>query len=441
MTPLDPIRLSRDLKRVEEAAGAWRQRLRVDPLPDDNPLIGYRHLLCKQQFDQLAEHLPPEDPLRLPLLRWTFRLTQERVHHAWITLSHHRRYQEQHPVLEPLRAKLTLSQMLRHLLTDAAERREAWLAALAEHSAPVFEAETTLWQRRAEVTRRLGYTHPDQLEAATPDAGAIALATLEATQECAHDALPSGAGWLTAVLRPIEALRFPTHLNQRTLAGWFRRTRFLDDLRLPVWPLPAPIAPASFVRALDELGQAWRRAAAPTQQPFVIACDPYGLDECRHGFALAQLLLSPAFLHRHLDCARNRVRDVRRQLAVIYLAELRWRALKVLLRKPALDGASAWKEQHQELTSRVLGRELPAAAAGLLPRLDPQDPQRLLGALQGAALQRRLREIYDEDWYRNPRAIDQLRSEAARPPAVTVEPETALQALRAYAEELTEWLA
>ena len=441
MTPLDPIQLSRELGRIEDAAFHWRHRLRVEPLAQDNPFISHRHLLCKHQFEQLVEGLPAEDPLRLPLLRWTFRLMQERVHHAWITLSHQRRYGDKHPLTQPVRTKQTLAEMLAHLLSDVPERREPWLDTFAEQGQLAFEAEATLWQRRAEMTRRLGHAHPDEFESPTEDAYAIAWATLDETEECARHALRGERlAWLRSALEPIETLRFPAHLNERTLAGWFRQTRFLEDLRLPPWPLPAPIAPASFVRALDELGQAWRRAAAPAQQPFVIARDPYGLDESRYGFALAQLVLSPAFLQRHLDCTRNQTRDARRKLAHVYLIELRVRALKVLLRQPALEGAAAWTEHHQELTSRALGRELPAGTTALLPRLDPRDPQRLLGALQGAALHQRLREVYDEDWYRNPRAVDQLRSDAALPPAVTVRSDEALLALRAYRDELTAWL-
>jgi hypothetical protein len=52
-----------------------------------------------------------------------------------------------------------------------------------------------------------------------------------------------------------------------------------------------------------------------------------------------------------------------------------------------------------------------------LIRLHADDVQRWLGLLAGAARADALRERHEEDWYRNPRAVEELRDEARRPAA------------------------
>jgi hypothetical protein len=47
------------------------------------------------------------------------------------------------------------------------------------------------------------------------------------------------------------------------------------------------------------------------------------------------------------------------------------------------------------------------------------DAQRLAGVFLAATRAAQLAEEHDEDWFRNPRAIEQLRAEARVPPATT----------------------
>jgi hypothetical protein len=51
------------------------------------------------------------------------------------------------------------------------------------------------------------------------------------------------------------------------------------------------------------------------------------------------------------------------------------------------------------------------------------DGQRFAGLLLAPLRARELTESHDEDWFRNPRGVDQLRSEAALPPQCEVSPE------------------
>jgi hypothetical protein len=62
----------------------------------------------------------------------------------------------------------------------------------------------------------------------------------------------------------------------------------------------------------------------------------------------------------------------------------------------------------------------------------PSDPGRFAGLLLASELATRLTESHDEDWYRNPRAVEEIR-ETARLPAAT---EAAPEALGRGAKEL-----
>jgi hypothetical protein len=104
-------------------------------------------------------------------------------------------------------------------------------------------------------------------------------------------------------------------------------------------------------------------------------------------------------------------------------------ALRVRLRPYALASERAFREAFSELANQELQISLPPALAGALFQLDVEDEQRLLGRLLAAKRERELTEAHDEDWFRNPRAIEQLRAEAHRPPAVRIELQRAESAL------------
>ena len=61
-----------------------------------------------------------------------------------------------------------------------------------------------------------------------------------------------------------------------------------------------------------------------------------------------------------------------------------------------------------------------ARIAGALWHVHVDAAQRYAGLLTAAAKHEELTEQHDEDWYRNPRAVDQLRAETRLPPATTV---------------------
>jgi hypothetical protein len=63
---------------------------------------------------------------------------------------------------------------------------------------------------------------------------------------------------------------------------------------------------------------------------------------------------------------------------------------------------------------------LPARWAGALYRIHFDDGQRFAGLLAAATWQRQLLETHDEDWFRNPRAIEELRASVDCMPATGI---------------------
>ena len=74
---------------------------------------------------------------------------------------------------------------------------------------------------------------------------------------------------------------------------------------------------------------------------------------------------------------------------------------------------------------------------GALVRLHVDTPQRFAGLLLAATQVAELTQEHDADWFRNPRAIEQVRAEASVPPPVRVSPEL----LARGGAALREWLA
>jgi hypothetical protein len=86
---------------------------------------------------------------------------------------------------------------------------------------------------------------------------------------------------------------------------------------------------------------------------------------------------------------------------------------------------------------RSFGVVLPKTVAGSVLRLHVDDGQRFGGLLLAASEAERMTEAHDEDWFRNPRAIEQLRAEAALPEQRRPPPETLEAGARSLAHALT----
>jgi hypothetical protein len=414
-----PLELDRELSRAFEAWRAWRRRLALNPQLDDAPLERFRPHTSRRTFQQLGL-LPEEDPLRQPLRRWVYRLGEERVNQQALTELARLRYVEQHPLSGPRAGDFSLSEMFERALSERG-KRTPWLAAFVQHASACSAHVVTLSQRRGEFARRLGLESPLSIEASTEDAPAHATALSGRLRERVVEAeLGSAQSWLDAALGEDVRATWPARLNGQRLLDFFRDSELFRGLDLQPRPLPSAVGAASFMLGFGRLGGAWFEAQAPTDQPFCIARDPFRLDEHAASYLFALLPLNPAFLARKLDVGRDALVDVRRRLAQIWALELAGLALRVRLRTPSFDGEVRLRETFEELSELDLGLRLPQNLAGVFFRLRSEDEQRFLGLLLAAERAQRLTEAHDEDWFRNPRAIEQLRAEAKLPPRTWV---------------------
>jgi len=430
MPDLDVLELDRTLGRAEEEWRRWRRALAAGEGIDEDPFVFTRPALGKTKLEAVRA-LPPGDPLRAPLERWVYRLTEQRINREAIAIGVARRRVEGHPIDAPVRGTWTLSAMLAQAL-DPTPRRGAWLDALRARSTGASLVEATLWERRQELARRLGLDGADAHEIAAPAATAALDDFLSATDVLAGElgvtALPA---WLGAALAEGAGAGWPGRLNAPALADLLRDTPWVDRVELSLPPLPAPVAPASFARGLVALGGAYARALAPAHQPFVIARDPYSLPEHFHGSLVLPVLLAPEFLRRRLGVERARLAAQRRALGAMLLCHARALALALALRAAALRGRGALAEGMDELAARALGFPLGASSGGVLFRPRADGASRFAALLLALRWHRELVERHDEDWFWNPRAAEEIRAAAGGSPPDAVDAATLVEGVAA----------
>lgn len=413
MRELSPFELDRELSRVVPRARAAYRALRAGravtlAVPDV--------LRDPETLERLATD--KSDPIAAPLLRFLYWLELMRL-----ALPREgervRRYRAEHHAFDrPLSGHFTWRELLGHALRDAA-RRPALVELLFERGDALRDAGTRLFELRAELPTFAGRSRLE-LELPPPDITEHARGFLADSADALGSLeLGSFADVLERGLAPRAADGWPRQLSLRSLNDLLGSPDWLSGLRLDVGDLPAPVSAASFLRGLLKLGAAWNDALAPAQQPFSIAHDPFGLARATHGALLASVPLAPTFLKRQLGLGKERAIGHARALSQSALLFARQMALRVLLDAPALAGPGALREAFSEHAASALGFELPPTGAGLFFRPRVGDTQRLGGVFLAATRNAWLAEEYDEDWYRNPRAIEQLRAETRLPPAVT----------------------
>lgn len=417
MDELDLVRLDRQISRTVVPWLRWHRHLRRGAALDHDPFVGQTHV-TRDGFEQVQGR-PEDDPLRGPTLRWLHRLLIDRAClSAFVELSRARAL-ELHPLERPARVSLALNQIFARVLSDRS-RSEQWLSEWTRLAGPAAELERRLWERRRELAELLR-VDPEAFESPAAGLADRARAWLDRTQDRAGEfRVPELHRYLGSALGFEAHLGWPSRLNAETLGALFRPTRLLDSLALEPGPLPAAVAPASFLRGLARIGAAFADALAPPDQPFVVANDAFGLRRLAHGALFAGLALEPAFIRRELRLGRGPAEVHRRNLARVMLLETRARAVRVILRAAALAGDSSYQRAFDETTELLLGRPLPTSLTGAIfaPRRDEQ--QRFCAMFLAASRARDLVEEHDEDWYRNPRAVEQLRAEASLPPATSV---------------------
>lgn len=351
-----------------------------------------------------------------------------------------RRYRaERHALDKPLSGWFSWRELLGHALRDAA-RRPAILDEMLARGDALRDAGSRLYEVRALLPSFAGRSR-ESLELPHPELAPLANQLLTAS----HDALQSlgvtnPSELFTCALATEAADGWPRQLSLRTLHDLLGNADWLSGLRVDVGELPRPVSATSFVRGWLRLGAAWVEALAPASQPFALAHDPFGLARARHGVLFASLATSPAFLRRQLGLGKERALAHTRALSRSALLSARLLALRVLTAEPALRGSSALREAFSEHATRALGFELPDTAAGLFFRPRLGDAQRFAGTLLAYAQSAALVDEHDEDWFRNPRAIEQLRAEARTVPETTCSTESLDAGIKALVQHLSPQL-
>jgi hypothetical protein len=432
----DPLRFSREIADVAGKVKRYRRRLASGHISDDDPFFLGRIVAGKRAFEAVRS-LDATDPLRRSLERWVYRLAEERIDAASILEVARERHQSEHVITEPERVKTTLSAVVERMLSEA-PRRQAWFASYIGASSRLGGAVAKLWERRSEVASRMGAGDPDSIESPGATVAKDAQAWLARTADVFAEVLGKPERFLDVALATGANEGWPRHLTPRVVSDFFRETDLLRGLDLDPGELPRPLAPASFLRALGRIGAAWVDATAPSDQPFVIAHDPYGLRRRTLGGLFGSLPTQPAFATRALGVDGSKVDEHRRALWGAVLVESRALALRTVLRRSALGGARTFRETFEARVTDAFRLNVPPFAAGSLwrPRIDSE--QRFAGLLLAAREARRLRDVHDEDWYRNPRAVEELRDESKKPPECTATEEALARGGEALYAELTD---
>lgn len=432
----DPFAIDRRLREAARAWLAWRRALRSG--------AGEEH-----RFERLGAYASGElvrelyaasavDPLAPALFAWAYRLHLEHATRE-LAISRERAFRaERHGLAAPESGKFTLREMLGAALADTKGARSAWLRALVTSGREASAFELRRVERRDELLGALGDLSPDSVELPIPDIALRAGAFLERTDGAFHElGAKDASGLVELALGRGSIASWPSRLSARSLAGFFDESNWLAHATFELDELPKALGAASFVRGLAAFGAALRTALAGPSLPFALAHDPFDLAGSTYGALFALVPLGESFAKRKLEVARARLADHRRQLSRVLLVSARVLALRTTLRDPTRRGKEALLREYPDLAFRALGVELEPEAATLLFRSRVSDPARFAGLLLGAERARRLEDVHDEDWYRNPRAVDELR-ETAR---LAVERKATSDALDAGSRELERHLS
>ncbi|HEX3854372.1 MAG TPA: hypothetical protein VHW01_25595 [Polyangiaceae bacterium] len=407
MRELEPLSFDRAL---QTAAGELERRKKTgeslaDALPDQ--------LVDEETLHWLRESRT-KDPLASSLELWLLRLREQvelGPRRRELALMHR---QQLYGISEPEQVRLPLSEMLNLALSRPRERA-AYLRGYFASAGDLGDQLRRLWEERQIFADRLG-TSLDSFEVASTEL-APAAARFIADTRSAFETLQikDPARLLSTALAEDAQEGWPARLSQRTTLELLGDGTWIHGLRLRSFATPIARGAGSFLLALSSAGRAISDAASALRSPFVLATDVFDLRRNSVGALLGMLPLSPTFATRRLGLSPSRVRDQQRHLARAALADTRVAAFRVLLRGLLSGGTKVLNSDLPELSDGALGFDLPTEVAGVFIRVRPRDSQRFAGTLLASSRHETLVQTHDDDWFRNPRAIAELRAELNEP--------------------------
>lgn len=445
----DLLAIDREVARGVERLARWREALRREPgaHADEEPLEAVRRVAGKSTWEALGALSPVmlDVPLRDRLQAWVAALVAARVGQpeevAWARGAGEPvgRFAGEPPRMASWRDAWRGVVRAR----SAAEAR-LWLDAAAEPAPSLAEIARKRAGKRLEVARRLGKEHPWELAPGTKpgDVRALAQRLLDATEELSREvwkpvlreaAVPAMAPALVmhAAVAREAGEGWPARLGGAWLQEQFGAR--LEGLGPATGPLPEAVGASSFARALYAFGFALRVAGAPKVAPFALAHEPGARWAHRSGATFASLTADPEWQTRALGVGKRTALAQSRVLARTLLLDLRLQAARVLLGDPA---DLAPRDRFAELGARLFGAELDARLRGAWPEARDDDVSRLLGAIEAHGFARELRDRFDADWFRNPRAWTHLRAVWALAPRELPAADALLAAADALARAL-----
>jgi len=411
---LEPFKLDRRIRRAERSLSAWRRSLAEGQTSDWSV---DRASSSKTVYDMLEGR---DDPVAQGARPWVYAFTLERVlSDDWARLELCWRS----PVVlldKPDREQVSMAELLRRVLSpsESPSRRRAFADALADAPTSANDAARILAERRKEARRRLvGDDGPWYEVPVNPpeDLELAAASLLDVTDELVE---PADA-WHEAIVRCLARGAtggWPARISSRWIYDMFGSTGLCDGLELTLDDLPEALGATSFCLALARFGEAYARADVPRAAPFVVSRHPFDTRVARRAALFGALPADVTFSRLALGLGRGPALEQARHVARALLSELRLRAMRVLSLAPLIASATERRTHFEGLTERAIGAAIPGSLSGLMPRLGPADPTSLIGGLMAVADSRRLRERFDEDWFRNPRAAHALREEQSELP-------------------------
>jgi hypothetical protein len=418
----DLFALDRDVSRGAGALARWRAELARDPASaaDDAPLEAVRHVTGKSTYDALGELSPSaaDVPLRDGLRSWIVALLlarvvgDEDVELARLAHDERGRFGGDEPKLVAFRDAVRGAVAARTI----GEVR-LWLEAMADVAPRLLGVARRRAEKRVEAVRRLGLAHPWEtvVPAKHGAVRAAAARLLDATQDLSEAVVGPFArdGGAAAVLHAV--------VGRDAGEGWPARLgeRWLHDvtggasqgMRLALGTLPRAVGASSFARALGRLGFAVREASVGKATPFALGREPGARASHRLGAVFASLACDVDWQARTLGIGRRTAHAQVRVLARTALVHARLSAMRLLLGDEA---TFAPRDAFSELSARVLGASLDPSLLGW-PAARDDEPSRFVALLESLDVAVALRDRFDVDWIRNPRAWTHLRAISALP--------------------------
>jgi hypothetical protein len=411
---LDPIQLSRQLAAASERYFSFRRALKHGPATL-HPFLGKE--FPGRTHLRFVQDLPEGDPLRSQLLRWTYFLLDARVHVPWESAEADLVYRRSHYVKEPRDGSFSLAELTGLALDGRSGAPSLWWRQRARFEGELSDHRKQLFLRREEVAERaqfgdIGAFFNPLKDGARPTD--LAEHVLKQTRDAAESQWDSGFSAFVEAAQAKEASEgWPARLAPDSLRELFGQSVLFRGVSVALPSLPERRNPMSFVRAAALLGTDLSRRLAPRDLPFVIAHDPHDLPGRRFGDLLALWAMSGPFFRRRLKLSPSQTHEALRSMRRAQVCHVRLLALKVLVRD--LARSSALTEKWGALTFAFCREELPPTAA--LARFEVPDDSAacLVAHLSALGAAQQLMDRYDEDWYENPRAQEELRDEARRP--------------------------